>query len=271
MQTNDEPQFGVIRYIDRLGIGTKKEDLVVLNEDDYLYCDDCEQRWVGACPTHGSYPQIYNKLIKWGLPNRALRTCPPGINIGPSSVQPGGDGAWTDTDFPKNTVFGPYEGEYINQYNMKRFLLSYEGGFPWGIYKNGKLSHCLDAREERKSSWLKYIRRARNAKEQNVQAYQYQGKIYFRAIKIISSKSEILFWYEKRYAELLGIFPKKSKRMQMKDVLQLKEPKSISLKRHLMKKNTKTRIRRRQWTCRLCGFSAKSSIELKRHILYHSG
>ncbi|XP_076810714.1 histone-lysine N-methyltransferase PRDM7-like [Clavelina lepadiformis] len=155
---------------------------------------------------------ISNRRVKSRMRVRARRTCPPGISIRPSSIRSGGDGAWADNDFSMFSVFGPYEGEYIDELNRRRFCPSYEDGYSWGIYKNGMLSHYIDGDDVKTSSWLRYVKCTRIAEKQNVTAYQYQGKIHFRAIKNIASGSEIVFWYEKKYAELLGVSTWESKR-----------------------------------------------------------
>ncbi|XP_076809237.1 histone-lysine N-methyltransferase PRDM9-like isoform X1 [Clavelina lepadiformis] len=282
METNDESEYEVVEDFDQLRLETNIKERVVYDEDDYLYCDDCEERWVGDCPTHGPYLQVFNSLVNWGLPNRALGTCPQGISIGPSRIRPGGDGAWADIDFPKNTVFGPYEGEYIDQQNRQRLCPSYEGGYSWGIYKNGLLSHYIDGDDVKTSSWLRYVNCTRDEEEQNVKAYQYQGKIYFRAIKNISSKSEIAFWYEEKYAELLGVATIKSKRRKVEAVSQRTEPsnknfekyETISSNLKAVIEGSKSKHTERKATtryrCKFCQFSTGRPIELKRHMLNHT-
>ncbi|CAK8695472.1 unnamed protein product [Clavelina lepadiformis] len=189
------------------------------DEDNYLYCEDCDKMLKNGCSVHSF--KVPNSRMKWGMPKRAQRTCPRGILIGWSDILIYTNGARAIIDFPKNTVFGPYEGEYIDQHNMQRFFPSLEGGYTWGIYKNGKLSHYIDGGDESKSSWLRYIRRARKEEEQNVEAFQFQGKIYFRTIKNVAKRTELLFWYDKKYAEFLGLLTKEASRKKMEELAAL--------------------------------------------------
>ena len=61
----------------------------------------------------------------------------------------------------------------------------------------------------------------RNEEEQNVEAFQFQGKIYFRTIKNIAKRSELLFWYDKKYAEFLGLLTKEASRKKMEELAAL--------------------------------------------------
>ena len=49
----------------------------------------------------------------------------------------------------------------------------------------------------------------RNEEEQTLIAYQYKGKIYYRAYKEIKKGIELLVWYGCQYAEQLGITKEK--------------------------------------------------------------
>ncbi|XP_064643558.1 zinc finger protein 488-like [Lineus longissimus] len=53
--------------------------------------------------------------------------------------------------------------------------------------------------------WLPYIHPARNEKEQNVEVYSKDGQIYYRTIRTILPKEEILAWYSRDFALMLGI------------------------------------------------------------------
>ncbi|KAI4876382.1 hypothetical protein NFI96_017840 [Prochilodus magdalenae] len=53
--------------------------------------------------------------------------------------------------------------------------------------------------------WLRLVRSARNADEQNLEAYVKDGRLFYRALKDISKRTELLVWYEKDLAELLSL------------------------------------------------------------------
>jgi len=52
---------------------------------------------------------------------------------------------------------------------------------------------------------LRFINCARNAEEQNLFSFQYQGNIFFNTIKDILPGTELLVWYGEQYVKLLGI------------------------------------------------------------------
>ena len=52
---------------------------------------------------------------------------------------------------------------------------------------------------------MRYIRCARHQQEQNLYAFQYMGKIYYRAFRDIPPGKEMLVWYDEKYPQYLGI------------------------------------------------------------------
>ena len=67
------------------------------------------------------------------MKERARRTCPEGIYIATSGIRHGGDGAWTKIAIPKNTTFGPYEGEIVPTYDIRRLHHVFQGGYSWEV------------------------------------------------------------------------------------------------------------------------------------------
>jgi len=55
------------------------------------------------------------------------------------------------------------------------------------------------------SRYLQMIQSARNAEEQNLEAYMKNGHLVFRAIKDIPENTELLVWYGRDLAKLLGL------------------------------------------------------------------
>ncbi|RXN21383.1 PR domain zinc finger 8-like protein [Labeo rohita] len=55
------------------------------------------------------------------------------------------------------------------------------------------------------SECLQMIQSARNAEEQNLEAYMKNGHLFFRAIKNIPENTELLVWYGKDLAKLIGL------------------------------------------------------------------
>ncbi|XP_022833020.1 putative histone-lysine N-methyltransferase PRDM6 [Spodoptera litura] len=76
----------------------------------------------------------------------------------------------------------------------------------WQIYdRNHKRSHVVDAADANRSNWMRYVNCARNWKEQNLLAYQYQGQLYYRTIKIIPRFTELMVFYGSEFANTLHI------------------------------------------------------------------
>ena len=73
------------------------------------------------------------------------------------------------------------------------------------IKREGVTSYYLDVSDPSCSNWLRFINCARNEEEQNMEAYQYHGEIYYHTFKAIYPGNELMVWYGEKYAEELGI------------------------------------------------------------------
>ena len=63
----------------------------------------------------------------------------------------------------------------------------------------------MDARDESNSSWMRFIRCARQRFEQNMVVFQYHGCIYYRTTRDVKVGEELLVWYDSRYSLIFGI------------------------------------------------------------------
>ncbi|CAK8695467.1 unnamed protein product [Clavelina lepadiformis] len=142
---------------------------------------------------------VVDTLVKWNTEDRARRTCPAGITIGPSHAFPGGLGVWTEKDFEKDSIFGPLEGDLVDIKNLTQLTLAVQEGYAWQIYTDGELSHCIDGSDEKKSNWLRYVKFARSKEESNVIAFEQLGKVYHGTTKPIVSGTEILVAEEPQF------------------------------------------------------------------------
>ena len=77
--------------------------------------------------------------------------------------------------------------------------------FLFQVYEDGNVSHFIDGSDENSSSWMRFIRCARNKKEQNMSAYQYGHNIYYRSFRDILVGDELLVWYSDTYLKHLEI------------------------------------------------------------------
>nr|XP_032800542.1 histone-lysine N-methyltransferase PRDM9-like [Petromyzon marinus] len=73
------------------------------------------------------------------------------------------------------------------------------------IYKNKKDREYVDAQDESKSNWMRFVNCARNEQEQNLVAFQHRGQIYYRTFRAVGPGSELLVWYGEEFAQELGI------------------------------------------------------------------
>ena len=73
------------------------------------------------------------------------------------------------------------------------------------IKQEGVKSFYIDGRDELSSNWLRFINCARTEEEQNIVAFQFHGKIYYRTFRAVYPGNELLVWYGEEYAKDLGI------------------------------------------------------------------
>jgi uncharacterized Zn-finger protein len=65
--------------------------------------------------------------------------------------------------------------------------------------------YYINGRDERNANWMRYVNCARVEEEQNMVAYQFHGKIFYRVYKEVEAGSEFLVWYGEQYARELDI------------------------------------------------------------------
>ncbi|XP_063959564.1 zinc finger protein 93-like [Lytechinus pictus] len=105
------------------------------------------------------------------------------------------DGVFAKETIEKGTEFGPYVGILMNE----------EQGFArettWELCITGKVFFYIDGQK----TWMSHLRFAHSDEEQNIEAYQYCGDIYFRSTKVIDPGSELRVFYSKDYGKCVGI------------------------------------------------------------------
>ncbi|XP_021342929.1 histone-lysine N-methyltransferase PRDM9-like [Mizuhopecten yessoensis] len=172
----------------------------VPDDDEFLYCEECNKEYEGDCPVHGPLVIVEDTTIKPKDKEQSLYTLPPGLCIRKSSIPNAGLGIWSDYRILPRTRFGPYKGEKTQDLDK-----AHSTGYAWQIYENGKPSFFIDAFEKNQANWMRYVNCARNEDEQNMTAYQHRGQIYYRTHKVINPDTELLVWYGEDYSEELGI------------------------------------------------------------------
>eukprot|EP00057_Strongylocentrotus_purpuratus_P009047 XP_011663521.1 PREDICTED: histone-lysine N-methyltransferase PRDM9 [Strongylocentrotus purpuratus] len=137
-----------------------------------------------------------------GTPDRASKTLPEGLGIRASGIPAAGLGVWAERDLEEGTRFGPYEGVEVDK------IAGYKSGYAWEIRSDGgqgELIHCVDAEDETKSNWMRYVNCACKESEQNLRSYQDGEDIFYIAYKPIKAGTELLTFYGEEYGRKLGV------------------------------------------------------------------
>ncbi|XP_061434460.1 oocyte zinc finger protein XlCOF6-like [Lethenteron reissneri] len=191
-------------------------------------CELCRDYYLVECSVHGPPEFIADAAVAPGVANRARLSLPQGLTVGASSIAGAGLGVWSNRKkLPKGVMFGPYKGEVseenpVSEYcwlvsccscrchccSLLLFLHHHRvcrEEAREGIYKNKKDREYVDAHDESKSNWMRFVNCARNEQEQNLVAFQHRGQIYYRTFRAVGAGSELLVWYGEEFAQELGI------------------------------------------------------------------
>uniref|UniRef100_A0A452HTB4 Uncharacterized protein n=1 Tax=Gopherus agassizii TaxID=38772 RepID=A0A452HTB4_9SAUR len=181
----------------------EKKVYVEINEpqdDDYLFCEACLTFFIDECSVHGPPVFIKDPTVETGQERRAALTLPPGMRIGLSSIPQAGLGVWNEAGtLPIGVHFGPYDGRITEEEEAAH------NGYSWLITKGRNWYVYIDGKDETNANWMRYVNCARDEEEQNLVAFQYHGKIYYRVCRAILPHCELLVWYGDEYGKELGI------------------------------------------------------------------
>ncbi|XP_061434464.1 LOW QUALITY PROTEIN: histone-lysine N-methyltransferase PRDM9-like [Lethenteron reissneri] len=167
-------------------------------DDDFFFCELCRDFYLAECSVHGPPEFIADAAVAPGVANRARLSLPQGLTVGASSIAGAGLGVWSNRKkLPKGVMFGPYQGEVSEENPVSEYC--------WLIYKNKKDCEYVDAQDESKSNWMRFVNCARNEQEQNLVAFQHRRQIYYRTFRAVGPGSELLVWYGEEFAQELGI------------------------------------------------------------------
>ncbi|XP_062941122.1 histone-lysine N-methyltransferase PRDM9-like [Cynocephalus volans] len=180
--------------------GRTYEEVEEPEDDDYLFCEHCQNIFIDSCPAHGPPTFVKDSEVAMGHPNRSDLTLPPGLRIGPSGIPEAGLGVWNEaSDLPLGLHFGPYEGQ------IKEDVQSANTGYSWEISKGRNRCEYVDGKDKSRANWMRYVNCARDDEEQNLVAIQYHGQIFYQTCQVIKPGCELLVWYGDEYGQELGI------------------------------------------------------------------
>ncbi|PNJ48361.1 PRDM9 isoform 1, partial [Pongo abelii] len=169
-------------------------------DDDYLYCEMCQNFFIDSCAAHGPPTFVKDSAVDKGHPNRSALTLPPGLRIGPSGIPQAGLGVWNEaSDLPLGLHFGPYEGRITKDEEAAN------NGYSWLITKGRNCYEYVDGKDKSWANWMRYVNCARDDEEQNLVAFQYHRQIFYRTCRVIRPGCELLVWYGDEYGQELGI------------------------------------------------------------------
>ncbi|KAK1329564.1 hypothetical protein QTO34_009746 [Cnephaeus nilssonii] len=169
-------------------------------DDDYLYCEKCQNFFIDSCAVHGPPTFVKDSAVDKGHANRSALTLPPGLRIGPSGIPAAGLGVWNEEcDLPVGLHFGPYEGQITED------EVSANSGYSWLITRGRNCYEYVDGKDESQANWMRYVNCARDDEEQNLVAFQYHRQIFYRTCQVVRTGCELLVWYGEEYGQELGI------------------------------------------------------------------
>lgn len=151
------------------------------------------------CPNHKRETTAAKQTSQLPL---ALRSFPPEVGLCASSIPGAGYGVCAEQTIPIGAWIGPYEGKFVK---LEEISSVTDTSYMWEIFKDGKLVGFVDGSDEKVSSWMRFIRCARHKGEQNLFAFQFLGKVYYRSFKTIQPGQEMLVWYDDKYPQYLGV------------------------------------------------------------------
>ncbi|XP_059387586.1 histone-lysine N-methyltransferase PRDM9 [Carassius carassius] len=168
--------------------------------DQHFYCEMCHQHFIDQCEVHGPPLFTCDSPAAMGIPQRALLTLPQGLVIGRSSISNAGLGVFNNGQtVPLGMHFGPFDGELTSEEKAM------DSPFSWVIYKGNNQYTYIDAERDTHSNWMKFVVCSRSEMEQNLVAFQQNGRILFRCCRPINPGQEFRVWYAEEYAQGLGI------------------------------------------------------------------
>ncbi|KAJ8706539.1 hypothetical protein PYW07_012617 [Mythimna separata] len=174
-----------------------------VNSQEAFVCDECADFVYEYCAIHGPLlvipddkPPSVSPFPAY-VPRAALTIPHVFLHLAPSIIPGAGVGVFSTLTLPRGVRFGPYCGVRTQHVDSM---------YCWQIYsRSHKRSHVVDAADGDRSNWMRYVNCARNWREQNLIAYQYQGQLYYRTIKIIPRFTELLVFYGSEFASALHI------------------------------------------------------------------
>ncbi|OWK03981.1 hypothetical protein Celaphus_00014157, partial [Cervus elaphus hippelaphus] len=143
-------ETGVKRYSLRERKGHVYQEVSEPQDDDYLYCEECQNFFIDSCAAHGPPTFVKDCAVEKGHANRSALTLPPGLSIRLSGIPDAGLGVWNEaSDLPRGLHFGPYEGQITDDEEAAN------NGYSWLITKGRNCYEYVDGKDTSWANWMR--------------------------------------------------------------------------------------------------------------------
>ncbi|XP_053526503.1 histone-lysine N-methyltransferase PRDM7-like [Artibeus jamaicensis] len=118
-------------------------------DDEYLYCEKCQNFFIDSCAMHGPPTFVKDSAVDKGHPHRSALTLPAGLRIGPSGFPEAGLGVWNEAaDLPVGLHFGTYAGHITEDEEVAKSRNS------WLITRGRNCYEYVDGKDKSWANWM---------------------------------------------------------------------------------------------------------------------
>ena len=118
-------------------------------------------------------------------------------SIKKSTIPNAGKGAFANVYIKKGTVLGEYHGKILSRKQYES-MDDDDQAYVWEV-SSPSGPFYIDGGPVKKNNWLRFLNDSRSVSKNNVQEYQYAGRVFYKAIKNIKPGSELFVDYGDYY------------------------------------------------------------------------
>ncbi|XP_072165810.1 uncharacterized protein [Diadema setosum] len=135
-------------------------------------------------------------------PTSSPQSAPPDLPDGLRYVEASQDGKGVSGVVATRVIeagreFGPFTGEFVKE------SLGCYNPTTWEVCVRGHTWFYLDGACD-PNNWMRHVQTARKGSEQNVEAFQFYGDIFFRTTKSVEAGTQLMVFYSKDYLKHVG-------------------------------------------------------------------